>query len=45
MFFGSAIMGFLYDVSIPALIILSVGLEIIAIPLFVAMRDEALKNI
>lgn len=43
MFFGSAAMGFLYDISIPAVIILSVGLEIIAIPLFISMRDEALK--
>jgi MFS family permease len=43
MFFGSAAMGFLYDISIPAVIILSVGLEIVAIPLFISMRDEALK--
>jgi MFS family permease len=44
MFFGSAAMGFLYDISIFALIVLSVGLEIAAIPLFISMRDEALKN-
>jgi MFS family permease len=45
MFLGSAAMGFLYDISIFALIILSVGLEIAAIPLFISMRDEALKNV
>jgi MFS family permease len=44
MFFGSVAMGFLYDISIFALIVLSVGLEIAAIPLFISMRDEALKN-
>jgi MFS family permease len=44
MFFGSAMMGILYDISIPALVVLSVGLEIVAIPLFIAMRTEALKS-
>ena len=43
MFLGSALMGLLYDISIPALVILSVSLEIVAIPLFIAMRSEALK--
>jgi MFS family permease len=33
-FLGSAAMGFLYDVSIPAVVIFSVALEILAIPVF-----------
>lgn len=32
-FLGSALMGYLYDVSLPALIVFSVGMQLIAIPL------------
>jgi MFS family permease len=38
-FVGSALMGFLYDVSIPALVAVSVILELAALPLFVRVRD------
>lgn len=44
MFIGSALMGILYDFSIPALIAATVILEIIAIPLFFIMKKEALKT-
>ena len=40
-FAGSAAMGFLYDVSIPALVAVSIGLEIAAIPLFLRGRRLA----
>jgi MFS family permease len=36
-FLGSAAMGFLYDFSIPAVVIFSVALELLAIPVFVAV--------
>lgn len=37
-FAGSALMGFLYDLSIPALVALSIALEVAAIPLFLRVR-------
>lgn len=43
-FGGSALMGWLYDVSIPALIVFSVALQLAAIPLFIAaqrLRDAS----
>ncbi len=33
-FAGSAVMGFLYDVSVPALIAFSIAAQLIAIPFF-----------
>lgn len=43
MFIGSALMGVLYDYSIPMLISVAVVLEILAVPAFFIMRKEALK--
>ncbi|HOW43389.1 MAG TPA: MFS transporter [Candidatus Omnitrophota bacterium] len=43
MFFGSAAMGFLYDVSRPSLIVVSVALELMAIPLFFMVKNSAGK--
>lgn len=45
MFFGSALMGFLYDRSIMMLIISAVVLEIIAVPLFFIMKRSVQSNI
>jgi len=42
-FIGSAITGLLYEHSIPAIIIMSIAVEIVAIPAFLIMRKEALK--
>jgi MFS family permease len=42
-FIGSALTGFLYDFSISAVIIISIVVEIIALPVFFVMRKEALK--
>ena len=39
-FVGSAIMGLLYDVSLPALIVFSVIVELAAIPLFIVVRSR-----
>jgi MFS family permease len=39
-FLGSAIMGFLYDISIPALIALSVTSQLIALPLLVRTHSR-----
>lgn len=39
-FLGSALMGLLYDVSMPLLIIFSVGCQAAAIPLFLSLRDK-----
>ena len=44
MFIGSALMGMLYDFSIPALIGVSILLEALAVPAFFIMRKEALKT-
>jgi len=44
MFIGSALMGILYDYSIPVLIGVAVVLEILAIPVFFMMRKEALNT-
>jgi len=37
-FAGSVAMGILYDVSVPALVAVSIGLELAAIPLFLLVR-------
>ncbi len=42
-FIGSAITGLLYEYSISTVIIMSVVIEIAAIPVFFIMRKEALK--
>ena len=42
-FIGSALTGLLYDYSISAVIVISIVIEIIALPLFFVMRKEALK--
>ena len=42
-FIGSALTGFLYDYSISAVIVISIMVEIMAIPVFFVMRKEALK--
>lgn len=39
-FFGSALMGFLYDISIPYLIIFSMGMQLAAIPIFLIVKDN-----
>ena len=40
-FVGSAALGILYDISIPAVVIVSVVLQISAVPVFVKVRDMA----
>ena len=42
-FIGSALTGFLYDYSISTVILISIVIEIIALPVFFVMRKEALK--
>ena len=42
-FIGSALVGFLYDYSIPAVIVISIMVEIMAFAVFFIMRKEALK--
>jgi len=42
-FIGSSIIGFLYEFSLPAVIFLSIALEIASLILFFIMRKEALK--
>lgn len=37
-FIGSAVMGFLYDISLPALILFSFGIQLAAIPLLIAVN-------
>lgn len=37
-FLGSALMGFLYDISIPSLVLLSVALQLASIPLFLRVK-------
>jgi len=39
-FVGSAAMGFLYDISIPALVILSIVLQLAALPVFLYARKQ-----
>ena len=39
-FLGSALMGVLYDVSIPSLIVFSVVMQLASVPLFVLIRKE-----
>ena len=39
-FLGSALMGFLYDVSLPSLVIFSVGIQLAAIPILVAVKNS-----
>lgn len=41
-FIGSAVMGLLYEYSIPAVIIISIGVEIAAIPVFFILKKNAL---
>ena len=36
-FLGSALMGFLYDTSLPALIGFSVGMQLVAVPLLIGI--------
>ena len=38
-FLGSALMGYLYDVSIPALIFFSVAMQLLAIPFFMVVKN------
>ncbi|MFA5099633.1 MAG: MFS transporter [Candidatus Omnitrophota bacterium] len=40
-FFGSALMGLLYDLSIPVLIAFTIVLQIASVPIFFAMRKSA----
>ena len=40
-FLGSALLGILYGVSLPALIVFSVVVELAAIPLFFMVRNQA----
>jgi hypothetical protein len=40
-FAGSAMMGLLYDISIPTLVWITVVLQIVAVPVFFAMKHEA----
>ena len=40
-FLGSAVMGILYDLSLPALICFSVVIQLAAVPLFVLFRKES----
>jgi len=42
-FLGSALIGLLYENSIPAVIIVSIAFEIAAIPVFFILKKEALK--
>ena len=42
-FIGSALTGLLYEYSISAVIIISIFIEIVALPVFFIMRKEALK--
>lgn len=42
-FIGSAVVGLLYEYSIPLVIMISILIEIIALPMFFIMRKEALK--
>ena len=39
-FLGSALMGYLYDISIVGLVIFSLVVQLISIPLFIAIRKE-----
>lgn len=39
-FLGSALMGFLYDISILSLIVFSMGIQLAAIPIFIALNRE-----
>ena len=43
MFAGAAAMGFLYDVSIPLMVILASALQFLSLPVFFAMQKEAAK--
>jgi MFS family permease len=40
---GNTVMGFLYDVSIPALIVFSIILQLAALPVFVLAKKKAVK--
>jgi MFS-type transporter involved in bile tolerance (Atg22 family) len=41
-FLGSLLMGILYDVSVPALIVFSVVLQIAAVPVLLCVQKKAL---
>ena len=43
-FAGSAVIGFLYDLSIPTLVIFSFALQLFSIPLLVVVRGQMKKN-
>jgi MFS family permease len=43
-FAGSAIIGWLYDISIPALVAFSIGVELAAVPLLYRLRSTSLSN-
>ncbi|MDD5691824.1 MAG: MFS transporter [Candidatus Omnitrophica bacterium] len=43
-FIGSAVMGLLYEYSIPAVIIISIAVEIAAIPVFFVLKKNALTT-
>ncbi len=40
-FLGSVLMGFLYDTSLPALVVFSVVIQLVAVPLFMRVSREA----
>lgn len=42
-FIGSTLMGWLYDVSIPALVSVTIALELVSIPVFFMMKKEAMR--
>ncbi len=44
-FIGSVILGILYDVWIPAVVILSVVLQLIAIPIFIVLRRKIVREV
>jgi MFS family permease len=44
-FLGSALMGFLYDVSLPALVIFSIVAELVAIPLFLVATRYSERSV
>jgi hypothetical protein len=42
-FVGNAVMGLLYDISIPALIVFSIILQLAALPVFILAKERATK--
>jgi predicted MFS family arabinose efflux permease len=39
-FIGSVITGWLYEISLPALIIFAVGMQLASIPFFISLREK-----